>query len=81
MGVQASFGSREVGMGGIAPAARYARESFMTEMQASDGGTLACSCGLTFATADELDEHFYDVFVPADDTGLDGKRHAEIDPG
>lgn len=51
----------------------------MTEMNASDGGTMACSCGLTFATVDELDQHFYDVFVPADDTGLDGKRHAEID--
>lgn len=44
----------------------------MTEMRASDSGMLACSCGLTFATADELDEHFYDVFVPPDDTGSTG---------
>jgi hypothetical protein len=40
----------------------------------------ACSCGETFATAEDLDEHFWSVFVPADDTGLDGKAHAEV-PG
>src|SRR5262245_28317728 len=38
----------------------------------------ACSCGATFATTGELDEHFWAVFVPADDTGLDGKAHAEL---
>lgn len=36
-----------------------------------------CSCGERFATLEELDEHFWTVFVPADDTGLDGKQHAE----
>lgn len=39
---------------------------------------LACSCGLEFATPDALDEHFYDVFLPSDDIGLDGKLHVEI---
>jgi hypothetical protein len=38
----------------------------------------ACSCGATFATPGELDDHFWAVFVPADDTGLDGKAHAEV---
>ena len=38
----------------------------------------ACLCGETFATAEDLDEHFWSVFVPADDTGLDGKAHAEV---
>jgi hypothetical protein len=37
-----------------------------------------CSCGEQFATADDLDDHFWAVFVPADDTGLDGKTHAEV---
>jgi hypothetical protein len=37
----------------------------------------ACSCGERFATAEELDEHFGAVFVPADDIGLDGKAHWE----
>lgn len=38
----------------------------------------ACSCGAQFATLDELDDHFWEVFVPADDTGLDGRQHAEL---
>ena len=38
----------------------------------------ACSCGAVFATAGDLEEHFWDVFVPEDDTGLDGKTHAEV---
>ena len=38
----------------------------------------ACSCGAVFATVDDLEEHFWDVFVPDDDAGLDGKAHAEI---
>jgi hypothetical protein len=38
----------------------------------------ACSCGAKFATLDELDDHFWEVFVPADDTGLDGRQHAEL---
>lgn len=37
-----------------------------------------CSCGEIFATAEDLDEHFGEVFVPADDIGLDGKPHAEV---
>ncbi|MCW2936089.1 MAG: hypothetical protein JWM19_7051 [Actinomycetia bacterium] len=39
---------------------------------------VTCSCGETFATAGDLDEHFGEVFVPADDMGLDGKAHAEL---
>lgn len=39
---------------------------------------LTCSCGAAFASADGLEEHFYDVFVPADDLGLDGQQHVEI---
>lgn len=39
---------------------------------------LACSCGAAFSTADGLDEHFYDVFVPTDDFGRDGQKHVEI---
>jgi hypothetical protein len=39
---------------------------------------VTCSCGETFATAEDLDEHFGEVFVPADDIGLDGKAHAEV---
>jgi len=34
-------------------------------------------CGTTFATAEELDEHLWAVFVPRDDVGLDGASHAE----
>ena len=39
---------------------------------------LSCSCGAAFTTSDGLDEHFYDVFVPADDFGLDGRQHIEV---
>ena len=39
---------------------------------------LTCSCGLRFATADAMDEHFYDVFLPSDGIGLDGQLHVEI---
>jgi hypothetical protein len=38
----------------------------------------ACSCGEAFAMAEELDDHFGEVFIPLDDTGLDGKQHAEV---
>jgi hypothetical protein len=41
----------------------------------------ACSCGETFVTAEDLDDHFGEVFIPADDTGLDGKPHAEVPLG
>ena len=39
---------------------------------------LSCSCGAAFTSSDGLDEHFYDVFVPADDFGLDGRQHVEV---
>jgi hypothetical protein len=39
---------------------------------------VACACGEVFASPDELDEHFWAVFVPADDTGADGKTHTEM---
>jgi hypothetical protein len=39
---------------------------------------VTCSCGEVFETAEDLDEHFWSVFVPADDTGLDGRGHAEV---
>jgi hypothetical protein len=38
----------------------------------------ACSCGEAFATAEDLDDHFGEVFIPRDDTGLDGLQHAEV---
>jgi anti-sigma regulatory factor (Ser/Thr protein kinase) len=38
----------------------------------------ACSCGQRFVAAEELDEHFGEVFIPADDIGLDGQAHAEV---
>jgi hypothetical protein len=38
----------------------------------------ACSCGEAFASLEELDEHFWQAFVPADDIGLDGRPHAEV---
>jgi hypothetical protein len=38
----------------------------------------ACSCGQRFGCAEELDEHFGEVFIPDDDIGLDGKAHAEV---
>ena len=38
----------------------------------------ACSCGQRFGCAEELDEHFGEVFIPANDIGLDGKAHAEV---
>ena len=38
----------------------------------------ACSCGQRFTTAEELDEHFGEVFIPDDDIGLDGEAHAEV---
>jgi hypothetical protein len=41
-------------------------------------GQLTCACGETFASADQLDLHFYDVFLPADDIGTDGRLHTEI---
>jgi hypothetical protein len=37
-----------------------------------------CTCGAKFMSLEELDEHFWQVFVPADDIGLDGQPHAEL---
>jgi hypothetical protein len=37
-----------------------------------------CTCGAKFASLEELDEHFWQVFVPANDIGLDGQLHAEL---
>lgn len=42
------------------------------------GPPAACSCGERFATPEDLEEHFRDVFVPADDIAPDGTTHAEI---
>ena len=38
----------------------------------------ACVCGETFPTLEDLDDHFFVVFSPADDIGTDGKVHAEV---
>jgi hypothetical protein len=38
----------------------------------------SCLCGKQFATAEELDEHFWAMLVPADDIVLDGRGHAEV---
>lgn len=40
---------------------------------------IACSCGAAFGTADAMDQHFYDVFLPYDDIGRDGRVHVEVD--
>lgn len=37
-----------------------------------------CACGETFATTDDLDEHFMEVFTPADDIAPDGRLHVEV---
>lgn len=43
--------------------------------------TIACLCGQTSGKADlRWTSSFYDVFVPADDTGLRESRHAEVEP-
>ena len=38
----------------------------------------ACACGETFPAPEDLDDHFFAVFTPADDIGTDGKVHAEV---
>jgi hypothetical protein len=40
---------------------------------------VACSCGETFTSPDDLDIHFASVFIPDDFTGTDGKQHMETD--
>lgn len=39
---------------------------------------ISCSCGATFGTADAMDQHFYNVFLPHDDIGRDGRVHVEV---
>jgi hypothetical protein len=39
---------------------------------------LLCACGEILETADEMDEHLWEAFVPPSDIGLDGKMHAEL---
>jgi hypothetical protein len=38
---------------------------------------LACGCGLVAADSDELADHLGQMFIPADDVGIDGRPHAE----
>lgn len=38
----------------------------------------ACACGETFPALENLDDHFFAVFTPADDIGIDGNAHAEV---
>lgn len=40
--------------------------------------TCSCACGVTFVTPAELDDHFHEVFTPADDIAPDGQLHAEV---
>lgn len=37
----------------------------------------ACSCGHTFASADDLESHLIDSFTPETDVGNDGQDHYE----
>lgn len=39
---------------------------------------ISCSCGAVFGTADAMDQHFYDVFLPHNDIGHDGRVHVEV---
>ena len=39
---------------------------------------LTCFCGLTAATAEELDAHLLTQFTPDDAMGWDGKKHYPI---
>ena len=36
-----------------------------------------CGCGFAASGGDELAEHLGEMFIPADDIGADGVRHAE----
>ena len=65
--------------------ARRARHLRMitTELDAraarlAPSGTVACACGATFATPDDLDDHFLELFIPDNDTAPDGRLHAEV---
>jgi hypothetical protein len=39
-----------------------------------------CRCGLVAASPGELTDHLFEVFLPADDMGTDGRAHAERFP-
>ena len=39
--------------------------------------TSACTCGQTFGTPEELDDHFMETFIPDDGLAPDGYRHVE----
>jgi hypothetical protein len=41
------------------------------------GCAVACSCGFTGASSQELAGHLGEMFIPADDTAPDGVVHAE----
>lgn len=42
----------------------------------------ACRCGLVAAGPGELTDHLFEVFLPPNDMGADGRPHAErFDPG
>jgi hypothetical protein len=36
-----------------------------------------CACGYTAANAEDLRDHFAEMFTPGDDTAPDGQAHAE----
>ena len=40
----------------------------------------ACSCGQTFGTPEELDDHFMEIFIPANDRAPNGLLHTEVTP-
>jgi hypothetical protein len=64
----------------IFPAAYFSRlaPELAQSADSMPPGEWVCSCGEAFESLDELDEHFFVVFVPADDMGLDGKPHVEL---
>lgn len=39
--------------------------------------TIACTCGAAFATPEELDDHFMEIFIPDDGRAPDGTLHVE----
>jgi hypothetical protein len=41
-------------------------------------GGLACSCGFTPTTGQELNSHFLAVFIPAGSVGHDGAKHEPV---
>jgi hypothetical protein len=41
-------------------------------------GPAKCACGETFATLQDLEDHFCEMLMPEDDIGVDGLKHFEI---